>query len=428
MFTPFISVGIDIGCDSSYMSIALPNQTFSGKPFKIVHANVNSLEKAVSVIKEAEELHSMKARIVMESTGMYHYPLFCYLRDKGLCVAVINPIISKNNTNMNIRKVSNDKFDSKKLALIGLKPDLKVSIVPPEAVLDLRNLVREYYNLMDSRVAYVNKLSGILKVSFPQYASTFSKNTTQTSLALLEMFQSPAEFLAAGEDVIVGVIRKTARFGEAYAKAKYQAIVEAANKANAFGHFVSSNSVQIRLCVSFIKKYDEEIAEILSLIREHVKQHEDEDFVRQIRLIESIPGAGFLTAVTVIAEIGDFSAFKSPKQLFAYFGLDPAVKQSGKFVGTYVKMSKRGSAVARRAIHRIALVGIGVNRKGVANNHVLRDGYLAKCKSKPKMVALGVAMHKVCNIIFAILRDNKEFCIVTPEEHIANYQAAKSAA
>ena len=428
MSTLFISVGIDVGADFSYMSIALPNQTLIGKPFKITHANLNSLERAVSAIKEAEELHSMKARIVMESTGMYHYPLFYYLRDKGLCVAVINPIISKNSTNMNIRKVHNDRFDSKKLALIGLKPDLKISIVPPEAVLDLRNLVREYYNLMDSRVAYVNRLSGILKVSFPQYASVFSKNTTQTSLALLEMFQSPADFLAAGEDVIVGVIRKTARFGETYAKAKYQAIVEAAEKANVFGHFVSSNGVQIRSCVSFIKKYDEEISSMLSLIHEHVKRHVGEDFVRQIRLIESIPGAGFLSAVTLIAEIGDFSAFNSPKQLFAYFGLDPAVKQSGKFVGTQVKMSKRGSAIARRAIHRIALVGISVNRKGIANNHVLRDGYLNKCKSKPKMVALGVAMHKVCNIIFAILRDNKEFCIITPEEHIANYQSAKMAA
>ena len=62
----FISVGIDVGADFSYMSIALPNQTFVGKPFKIVHNNLNSLEKAVLTIREAEELHSMKARIVME--------------------------------------------------------------------------------------------------------------------------------------------------------------------------------------------------------------------------------------------------------------------------------------------------------------------------------------------------------------------------
>jgi len=281
---------------------------------------------------------------------------------------------------------------------------------------------------MDSRVAYVNKLSGVLKVSFPLFRGVFSKITTKTSLTLLENFQSPTDFLSAGEETIVGIIRKTARFGETYAKAKYQALVDTSNSAAVFGHFVSSNAFQIRSCVSFIKQYDEAISAVLLQIRELIDRHSDKAFVRQIRLIESIPGAGFLTAVTIIAEIGDFSAFSSPKQLFAFFGLDPAVKQSGKFVGAQVKMSKRGSAIARRAIFTIALVSIGVNRKCVANNHVLRDCYLQKCKSKPKMVALGVVMHKVSNIIFAILRDDKEFSIITPIEHRANYLLGKIAA
>jgi transposase len=418
----FISVGIDVGSDFSYMSAALPNQTLIGKPFKIVHNNLNSLEKAVRTIEEAEELYSMKSRIVMESTGIYHYPLFCYLRDKGFCVVVINPIISKNSTNLDIRKVENDKFTSKKLALIGLKPDLKTSVMPSDAVLDLRNLVREYYNLMDCRCAYVNKLRGILKVSLPGYSNIFSKITARTSLALIEKYPSAAEFLSARKSSVIKIIIKTARFGKTYAEAKYQAIVEAAKSAAVFGHFVPSNSTQIRLCVSFIRKYDEEIKNILAAMHKLVAAHADEQFVRQIKLIQTIPGAGFLSAVTVLCEIGDFSVFKSPKQLFAYFGLDPAVKQSGNFTGTQVKMSKRGSAVARRAIFTIAIVGIGVTRKGIPNNPTLRDYYLHKCKSKVKMVALGAVMHKVCNIIFAVLRDSKPFTVISKDEHINDYQ------
>jgi len=85
-------------------------------------------------------------------------------------------------------------------------------------------------------------------------------------------------------------------------------------------------------------------------------------------------------------------------------------------------MSKRGSSVARRAIFAISLCSIGVNRKGVAINPVLRDYYLHKCKSKLKMVALGSVMHKVCNIIFAVLRDDKAFEIITPEEHSTKHQ------
>ena len=424
----FISVGIDVGADFSYMALALPNQTFIGKPFKIVHNKLTSLERAVLAIREAEELHSMPSRIVMESTGVYHYPLFRYLSDKEFDVCVINPIITKNSTNMNIRKVANDKSSSKNLAMIGLKPDLKISVMPSDAVLDLRNLVREYYSLMDNRSMYVNKLSGFLRVAFPQYLGIFSKVTVKTSLALLEKYPAPDDFLSTKKRIVVNMISKTARFGEVYSEKQYQSIVEAAKSAKVFGHYLPSHSTQIRLCVSFIKKYDEEIAGILALMHKLVDDHADEAFVKQIRLIDTIPGAGFLSAATVICEIGDFSVFKSPKQLFAYFGLDPAVKQSGKFTGTQVKMSKRGSSVARRAIYTIALAGVGVTRNGAANNPILRDYYLSKCQSKPKMVALGAVMHKVCNIIFAVLRDNKAFMLRTPEQHIQDFTYTLSSA
>ncbi|WFA09714.1 IS110 family transposase [Tissierella sp. Yu-01] len=424
-YDSFISVGIDVGADFSWMSIALPNQTFVGKPFKILHSDLNSLSMAASKIKEAEELYSLESRIFLESTGIYHYPLFCYLRDKGFLVSIINPIITKNSTNINIRKVHNDKFDSKKCALIGLKPDLKVSLIPSNLVLDLRNLSREYYDLMDNRSAYVNKLQGELRMVFPQYLKIFSKITTNTALTLLEKYTSPDAFLNASKDEIITSIRSTARFGITYAENKYNAIIQASNDAKTFGHSVNSNFKRILLYIRFIRQYDEEISAILSDMHEMVDANRDTEFVKQIDLIESFKGAGFLSAVSLMCEIGDFSAFRSPKQLFAYFGLDPAVKQSGNFNGTKVNMSKRGSRIARRVIHTMALVSIALNRNGSANNPVLREYYLKKCQSKPQMVALGAIMHKVCNIVFAILRDKKGFEIITPEEHQMNYSKAK---
>ncbi len=421
----FISVGIDVGADFSWMSIALPNQKFVGKPYKILHNSMDSLALAVSKIKEAEELYSLESRIFLESTGIYHYPLFCFLRDKGFNAAVINPIITKNSTNMNIRKVHNDRLDSRKAALIGLKPDLKVSLMPSDLALNCRSLCREYYDLTDSRSAYVNKLQGELRMAFPQYLGIFSKVTTNTSLTLLETYTSPSAFIEADKQEIIDIIRSTARFGLTYAKNKHNAIIRAANGAQAFGYMIDSNIKRIRLYISFIRKYDEEIKGILDSLHELVDANEGTDFVKQIHLIETFKGAGFLSAVSLMGEIGDFSAFSKPKQLFAYFGLDPAVKQSGKFEGTKIKMSKRGSAIARRVIHTLTLQSIGTSRTGEAKNPVLRDYYLKKCESKPKLVAMGAVSHKVCNIIFAILRDNKPFKIIKPEEHIKQFNAAK---
>ena len=421
----FISVGIDVGADFSWMSIVLPNQQFVGKPYKILHNSMNSLALAVSKIKEAEEMYSLESRIFLESTGIYHYPLFCYLRDKGFNCSVINPIITKNSTNINIRKVHNDRFDSKKAALVGLKPDLKVSLMPSDLALNCRNLCREYYDLMDSRNAYVNKLIGELRMVFPQYLGIFSKVTIDTSLILLETYTSPSAFINADKQEIIDLIRSTARFGLTYACNKYNAIIQAANDADEFGYILDSNIKRIRLYIGFIRKYDEEINSILESMHELVAANEDTDFVKQIRLIETFKGAGFLSAMSLMGEIGDFSAFSKPKQLFAYFGLDPAVKQSGKFEGTKIQMSKRGSAIARRVIHTLTLQSISASRTGESKNPVLRDYYLKKCESKPKLVAMGAVSHKVCNIIFAILRDSKPFEIITPQEHIKKYNAAK---
>lgn len=421
----FISVGFDVGADFSWMSIVLPNQQFVGKPYKILHNSMNSLALAVSKIKEAEEMYSLESRIFLESTGIYHYPLFCYLRDKGFNCSVINPIITKNSTNINIRKVHNDRFDSKKAALVGLKPDLKVSLMPSDLALNCRNLCREYYDLMDSRNAYVNKLIGELRMVFPQYLGIFSKVTIDTSLILLETYTSPSAFINADKQEIIDLIRSTARFGLTYACNKYNAIIQAANEADEFGYILDSNIKRIRLYIGFIRKYDEEINGILESMHELVAANEDTDFVKQIRLIETFKGAGFLSAMSLMGEIGDFSAFSKPKQLFAYFGLDPAVKQSGKFEGTKIQMSKRGSAIARRVIHTLTLQSISASRTGESKNPVLRDYYLKKCESKPKLVAMGAVSHKVCNMIFAILRDSKPFEIITPQEHIKKYNAAK---
>ena len=47
-----------------------------------------------------------------------------------------------------------------------------------------------------------------------------------------------------------------------------------------------------------------------------------------VSLLQSIPGIGSHSAALLLGEIGDISLFKKPKQLAAYFGLDPTERQS----------------------------------------------------------------------------------------------------
>lgn len=191
--------------------------------------------------------------------------------------------------------------------------------MPSYLALNCRNLCREYYDLVDNRSAYVNKLQGELRMPFPQYLGIFSKVPTNTSLKLLNTYTSPDNFLPADKQEIIELIHPTARFGLTYAETKYNAIIQAASDAKLFGYCLSSHIKRIRLYISFIEKYDEEIKTILNDLHDIVNTNEDIDFVRQVHLIETFKGAGFLSAISLMAEIGDFSAFKKPKQLYAYF-------------------------------------------------------------------------------------------------------------
>ena len=123
------------------------------------------------------------------------------------------------------------------------------------------------------------------------------------------------------------------------------------------------------------------------------------------------------SAAALLAEIGDISLFSNAKQLTAYFGLDPAQRQSGKFNGTRTKLSKRGSSYLRRVISMVAVKNAFKQKNGTYVNPVLAEYYKNKCGYKEKKTALCAVMRKLVHIIFAVLRDRKPFELRTPEEH-----------
>ena len=187
----FISVGVDVAADFSWFYIATPDGKEFRKPFKVEHDNADSLKNAVLTIKKAEEQYSMKSNTFLESTGIYHFPLFCHLKELGFEVFVINPLITNSNKNVGIRKVKNDKYDAKRIAHLGYSPNLKVSVVPNELIMNLRCLCREYYSLVDNRSAYVNKLKAQLHIVFPAIVEYFLMSQEQQVLLYLKSFQLP---------------------------------------------------------------------------------------------------------------------------------------------------------------------------------------------------------------------------------------------
>jgi transposase len=70
----------------------------------------------------------------------------------------------------------------------------------------------------------------------------------------------------------------------------------------------------------------------------------------EIRRLMTVPGVNVIAAAEFMAAIGGIRRFRSSRQLAAYLGLDPKVRQSGSEPARSGRISEQGSASARWAL------------------------------------------------------------------------------
>lgn len=420
------TVGIDVSADFSYVAILAPNGDIYRKAFKINH-DLSGFNYLIKEIKKVEEEFNMKTAIFMESTGVYHLPLFHFLKNNFDNTFVINPLVTNCNKNVDIRKVKNDKKDALSIAKIGKFQNIKLSQGGSLNIFLLKSLVREYYKLTDNASVYKKKLSADLRVIFPNYNNVFANITTNSSLAILESYPTPEAVLNAPKDKIIELLMKASRRGIKWCENKYSSLIATAKEAVIIGLPLCGLAIKILSSINILKTIESEIATILNEIESLLNSDDfPEEIRRNIDLIDSIPGISRFSAISLIAEIGDITGFIKPKHLVAFFGVDSSVNESGKFQGIENKMSKRGTRIGRRVLYTAALASIRKNCGGTAINHVLLDYYKINLKGKKPKVALGAIMHKIINYIFAVLRNQTPFEMREPRIHKQMFLENKS--
>lgn len=149
-----------------------------------------------------------------------------------------------------------------------------------------------------------------------------------------------------------------------------------------------------------------QLLEMIELLERQLVELETEIELYLVKLdtqITTCPGVGKVLGAVILSEIGDITRFPKPKKLVAFVGIDPSVRQSGEFVGTHNKMSKRGSPHLRRAIWLAATVA--------AFHAPVLSAFYQKKRSEGKhhYTAIGAVARKLTFFIYAVLRDNKPY-------------------
>lgn len=413
-------VGIDVASEFSFAAVLSPDGSQYRKPFKFYHT-ADGFKYLIEQIKKAEEEFATKPVFFMESTGVYHLTLFHFLKSNNYETFVINPLVTNCNKNKNIRKVKNDKNDALSIARLGKYEDIKISSDTDIKIFTLKLLVRDYYKLIDSRSDFKKKISNTLYMSFSGYQNVFSDICGNASINILKKYSSPQSILSAPKQDVMDILLSS-KNGVKWAEKKYSKLIECAANAKSISLPSSMLSISVAASISVYEAIAIQAAELLSEIKCFINSSDmPPAFPKNISLLTSIPGIGYITAVAILSEIGDIDKFPTAKQLAAYLGVDPAVNESGNFKGDKAKMSKRGSCLGRRVLYVAALASIRTKCNGEAVNQVLLKYYQEKLKSKKPKVALVAVMHKLIKYLFAVLRDKQNYQFRDPKLHQKMY-------
>jgi transposase len=120
-------------------------------------------------------------------------------------------------------------------------------------------------------------------------------------------------------------------------------------------------------------------------------------------LLNSIPCVAQKTAIAILAELPDVSIFNNAKQLAAYAGLNPAIRESGSSVRGRGSISHIGSAHLRKLLFLPAMTALR------CNPIIKAFGDRLKAKQKNGKVVIVAAMRKLLHIIFGVLKTGEVF-------------------
>lgn len=256
--------------------------------------------------------------IAMESTGKYWIPVFNVLEDE-IKVFVVHPKYTKA-----IKGKKTDKKDSKWIADLFKHDLLKFSFIPPKEIRELRELSRYRIKLIAMRSSERNRYQNSMTISNIGLASILSDPFGKSSRAVMkEVIRSS---LVTEE--------KISKLLERNAKKKVKEVLQSL----VGSHIESDQRLKMNIASQHMDQIDS-----------HVRRLETEMAIRcipyatLINLLLDIPGISYLSAMTIIAEIGtDMSVFETSKQLACWAGLAPANNESASKKKS-VRISKAGS-------------------------------------------------------------------------------------
>ncbi|WP_049042501.1 IS110 family transposase [Clostridium sporogenes] len=402
-----IYVGLDLHKDTHTAVIIdcwdekIDSITIENKPsdFTQLMNKVNKIAGKLTAVYGLEDVHG------------YGRSLAVFLIEKGMIVKEVNSALSFMERMSYPTTKKSDDWDAKCIASVLLR---KLDTLPDANPQDLYWTIKMMVNRRDAIVKSIttltNQLHEQLNYNYPSYKKFFSDVNSKTALAFYEEYPSPKHLRSVTDEDLAEFLRKPSHNSCSTRKAKeILDIVE--SDGDTTREYQESRDFIIQSIVRDIAFKSEEIKKVETEMRKLLK-------LLDLKL-ETIPGIDTVTAIALVANIGDIKRFRNADKLAKFSGIAPVnFSSAGKGKD---KKSKQGNRELYGVFYFLAVQQIQVSKKGTPRNPVFLEYYKRKVsEGKTKIQALVCVMRRLNNIIYGMMKNKTEYILPDMEvEQIA---------
>jgi len=271
----------------------------------------------------------------LENAYGYGRALAVWLIDKGYFVKDVNTAISHRQAkHRGAMYRKSDSDDAKAIALATLNMlDKLPDACPNDAYWSLGQLVHRRDNIMKQRTRLVNQLHEQLCIVYPSYKQFFNDISRPTALYFWEHYPSRKYLKGKSvEDLRAELVPVS--HNKCSTKTCEKILDAVASDKVKNNNFQDARDMVTLSIVSDLQHYDSQLAEVDKMLEQMYKMLGC--------TLTTIPGVNVITAVKILAEIGDIKRFGNANKLAQFAGIAPLhLSSSGKGKDVATKQGNR---------------------------------------------------------------------------------------
>ena len=402
-------VGIDVSSKNNVTYLMKPDGS-KHSSFSVQNNLGGAKLMSEKIVSALEAMQLSDVVIGLEATSIYGDGLVCALREDGRLghyqrkIHVLNP--------KQVRKFKDSYPDLPKNDWVDafvIADHLRFGRIGKEVYMDdyryksLQTLTRARFDVVQSLTREKQHFANYLFLKCSGMAQSKDiANSSATTIALMERFETVDELAYADLDGLAAFIAKSGRGRFADPETTAKAVQAAARGSYRLPKTVNDSVNQaMSVAIATMRALDGQIKVLDKAI--------EQQFQIIPNTLTSIPGIGKVYSAGIIAEIGDVHRFNSQASVAKYAGLVWTQHQSGDFEAQHTKLIKSGN----RYLRYYLLEAANSVRRCDSEFRRYYDLKFKEVNRHQHKRALALTARKLVRLVYRLLMDNRLY--IPPE-------------